>query len=294
MRSLAEYVMSGRRQAIIAAIICSIIPFFGWLGVSIMALVTLRNGIVEGGLVLFWITLPALIFSAMGIGDPLLEGIVYVNLVVFMLAAVLRQTSSWSAVLQVAALLGVVGVMIAHQLHPDLQAIWLKLLNGTLVDVKKQGIKLDLPPHDVQTLLKILAKIATGVQASILLASDLFVLLFARWWQAMLYNPGGLGRELCSVRLEPASTLVLVAVVLLALNGSLLALDILPLIAFLFLLAGLSFAHRFAVSKKAKWAWLCLLYGLLILLFPQVSAFLIVVGCLDAWINLRARLDLKT
>jgi hypothetical protein len=58
LRGLAEYAMSGRRQAATVAILFGLVPMLNVLSGSVVALVSLRHGLTEGLLVLLWAALP--------------------------------------------------------------------------------------------------------------------------------------------------------------------------------------------------------------------------------------------
>ena len=51
MRALAEYVMRGRREALLVSTMAVVLPMFFWLGAAVVGLVTLRKGVREGAFV---------------------------------------------------------------------------------------------------------------------------------------------------------------------------------------------------------------------------------------------------
>ena len=66
MRGLAEYVMLGRRQAIIIVLLSGFFPLLYFISAAVIALVTLRKGQAEGLILLLWSLLPAGMMWAMG------------------------------------------------------------------------------------------------------------------------------------------------------------------------------------------------------------------------------------
>ena len=96
--------MRGRLQANGAAALASALPIVGWLGTAIVALVVLRQGLKDGLLVLLWAALPLVLIYQTG-GDA--SGLAAVS-GVFLLAMVLRLTTSWEL-----TLLAAVGVAAA-------------------------------------------------------------------------------------------------------------------------------------------------------------------------------------
>lgn len=293
MRAIAEYVMIGRRQAVIVALLCSFVPFFGWLGTAVMGFVTLRKGITEGAIILLWIALPSIVLSVFGITQPLIENVLYGDVVAWFLAIILRQTSSWNLVLQVAAGLGAIGVLVAHLLHPDIATLWIKILNATFVQLQKTGWRFALNPEELKIWIGAFAKIATGVQTVFILCLSLLSLSVARWWQAMLYNPGGFSRELYQLRLKPVAAIVLSLALLLAASGVTVVWDTIPVLLMPFFFAGLCLFHNYIVAVKAHWIWLGAFYVALALFFPQIAILLAVLAFVDVWVNFRNRFGLK-
>ena len=103
MRGLAEYVMLGRRQAIIIVLLCGFFPLLYFFSAATVALVALRKGQREGLLILLWALLPAGLLWAMGDTSP-----VFLLLGTYVLALVLRNTLSWQLVLLLALAVGLV------------------------------------------------------------------------------------------------------------------------------------------------------------------------------------------
>jgi len=289
IQRFGNYVLSGRKQAAMMALIWTLVPFMGWLGTVIMVLVTLRKGAFEGFLVLLWAALPSVVFALLGYKVQFVYGVLCGSLVSWLLAIVLCQTRSWVTLLQAGALLGMIAVVAIHGVMPDINGYWYNLLNTYYTDAKT-ALTLQLTAADLKTIIVILARLATGVQAVILLFIALINILIARWWQSTLYNPGGLSRELQQIRLGISADLMLVAIVVAVFMGFTMAWDLLPLILTLFLVAGLSLFHSLAQKTKAAWAVLLGFYGLLILFFPYIGVLTIVLAVADTFVNFRSRL----
>ena len=47
MRGVAEYVMRGRRQALLVAVITAAIPMFSWVSAAVVGLVVLRLSLIH-------------------------------------------------------------------------------------------------------------------------------------------------------------------------------------------------------------------------------------------------------
>ncbi|MEZ5581549.1 MAG: hypothetical protein R3F37_01040 [Candidatus Competibacteraceae bacterium] len=61
---------------------------------------------------------------------------------------------------------------------------------------------LERDPQTLQQLLDYLAPMVVGLIFANGLASLLCGLLLGRWWQALLFNPGGFSREFHELRLD--------------------------------------------------------------------------------------------
>jgi hypothetical protein len=58
MRGLAEFVMTGRKQAIMAVLLLGLIPLVNLLNPVVVGLVMLRKGVSEASIILAWAILP--------------------------------------------------------------------------------------------------------------------------------------------------------------------------------------------------------------------------------------------
>ena len=72
MRGLAEYVMTGRRQAMIAVMLLGLIPLVNLLNPVVVGLIALRKGLQEAGIVFAWAVLPLGAWAVAGDVVPLI------------------------------------------------------------------------------------------------------------------------------------------------------------------------------------------------------------------------------
>jgi len=138
-----------------------------------------------------------------------------------------------------------------------------------------------------------MAKWMSGMLAAGVYLQLVFSLLMSRWWQSLLYNPGGFRSEFHGLRVHrlfgvlgvPAlALLVVVNQEMPAVLGYLAVL----LLALLFI-QGLAVLHGLLGMAGAGVVWLVGLYLLLILVPPQAVMVLATVGLLDIWIDFRTR-----
>lgn len=289
MRSLAEYIMRGRKQAIIAAFIFAWIPLFGWMADVITCFVTLRKGPKEGLAILPWSLLPNIVYASLSSSSNLMMVTVIYSLIgtsvaSYLLATLLRETNSWSIVLEIAGLLGILTVIIVHIVNPNIAIHWVADLNNY---IKANGGDLQqLSMPDTQEALKFFASIIVGLQMAALIIGDLFNIFLARYMQSLLYNPGAVQDELRNIRLSLTTVVISLIVVGLASFGKVsFAVDCMPIVILIFVLAGTSLVHYFLAKGKAHLLWYVVYYCALVFILP----FIVGLATLDSWRNFRQR-----
>ena len=281
MRGLAEFIMRGRWQALGVAVLGSGSLLFGWISAAAIALVTLRRGTAAGGWLVLWALLPAVIITAMT-GDT---GSVMLLAGAFGLAVILRETVNLSLAVMASVPLAV------------LSGLALTVLNGPfleeLITTSNQALaqlEQDLQQEGSQQLAFNALSVS---QAAALLATGNAViavlsLMLGRYWQALLYNPGGFGSEFRALRVPQGAVLVMAsaALVLWWLGPEWRvwsAIAVLPLTV-----AGFALVHAYAVRTDKGLGWLTLMYVLWIVLDP-VKWLWVACVVIDAFADFRAR-----
>ncbi len=282
MRALAEYVMRGRSQAIFAAVLTTGTVLFAWVGAAVVALVILRKGIRQGVHVMFWAMLPAMIVAAYGDTGP-----VTTLLGVALVASMLRATSSWSWALVAAVVSGVLTAIVLLTLGQGYIEQILHLLGDTLAQLASQS---ENSEQSEQLLsLKPSAQQVAGLLGLSNAFTVIMCLILARWWQALLYNPGGFRQEFHLLRLTPQLSIGLVMTgLLLSSLGSDYRLWAL-IVAVPFMFAGFALIHGLAGQRQLNGNWLGLFYFMWLLLDP-VKALVLIIAVIDSWFDIRGRL----
>ena len=195
MGFLAEYIMRGRMQAMIVAstlaLVSLIMPPVSIVSSATVALVTLRRGAVEGLIVLGCSTAIAGVLGFFLLGNyqfVLLYGMV-LWLPVWLISIVLREGRYLSLAVEIAVLIGVLGVIGFYLYNAELATMWKTILS--------QMVPPNAPVEDIQHTLDVLSHYMTGIVAAASVFGLLFGLFLGRWWQALLYNPGGFRQEFC-------------------------------------------------------------------------------------------------
>lgn len=299
MKFLASYVMRGPMQAILVTVVTAflslLLPPLSYLSGAAVGLVTLHAGVWHGLKVMAGALLATALLSWLILQTPF-AGMVFLVvawLPVWVLAMSLRRTRSLARSVHLATIFGVMAILGFYLGVDDPAAWWRELLLGMLQQAQAPGAELD--PQAIDLVVKLM----TGVMASALAVSMLGSLLLARWWQALLVNPGGFRQEFHGLRLGKVMSLITVVVFGITLmEGSAtagMALDILILMAGLVMLQGLSMVHGLVAVTKANKGWLIGLYVLLILpmTMAQTMAVLAVAGVVDNWFDFRNYFESK-
>jgi hypothetical protein len=280
MRAIAEYVMRGRSQALWVAVFGAILPMFSWVSAAVLALVTLRRGPLEGAYILAWAVLPAgFLLAVAGYTGP-------VGMIVgtTALAMLLRWSVSWPLTLIGASLIGAVTgiglLLLGVSYLEQLAAIFADFFAQFAAQSGAGEQPVVLVPPGIATIAGML-----GLMNAV---SCVLCLLLARWWQSLLYNPGGFRQEFYGIRYSPQLAMVLVVLMLLV---STFGLDYRPwavLFAVPLSIAGLAFVHARAAHRKLGTGWLTVFYVLWAVLDP-VKLIVIGVAVADSWIDFRSR-----
>ncbi len=294
MNKLASYIMAGRLQATTAVVafasLAIIFPPLMLLSNASLALVNLRLG-VRQGLSVMGISILVMAILSFAATKSIWAGLAFSLLQwipLFALALVLRYTVSLRTAFEVGIVLSLIALLVLQALVPDLNAYWTNMLDAFL---RPAMVRAEFTAEQIDTIFAEAAQLMTGsVIASMLLTMALSLLL-ARWWQAMLYNPGGFREEFVNLRLGyPAAALGLTFFVgAIATESSLIAqLAIVSLVVFF--LQGIAIIHYLSARTRNPLIWLVGTYVLLALAMPQMMTGLAALGVIDSFVDIRARL----
>ncbi|MHC8346228.1 hypothetical protein ACYZTM_18215 [Pseudomonas sp. MDT2-39-1] len=284
MRAIAEFIMRGRMQATLVVAGCAALPLLYWLGAAAGCFVLLRRGLKDAIGVLALGLLPALIWWFYS-DDP---RALLVLLGSWSLALVLRASESWNRVLLVSIAMGVVfavvlGTVFAPQIEMLAQAL-IKVMPSLLGDVY-QKLSVDEQAH----FASLIAPVLTGLIAALLQIVSVLSLIVGRYWQALLYNPGGFGREFRAIRFPLLPAMLLLAFMLLGPNiGPQMAM-LTPLCSVPLVFAGLALIHGLVAQKRLARFWLVGLYVTLLLFMQLIYPLLVVLAIVDSLIDFRGR-----
>ena len=284
MRGLAEFIMRGRWQALAVAVLGSVLVFAAPISAAAIALVTMVQGLRDGGWVALWSLLPALLVGWVSgdYGTGFLLGTVFVG------AMVLAQTLSLSLALLAIVPVSAVGGLALLTFNTAFLEAMLSTLDTWIAALQAESPESGESLNAFRpTTTQVAGLMATG---NALIAS--LSLLLGRYWQAVLFKPGAFGEEFRAFRLPGVLTAILVLVAMLgALNDSEAAawsaLAGIPVT-----LAGFALFHHIAKRQQFGGTFLAVGYVLWIIVDGLKVGVLLAV-LLDAFLDLGRRAKAK-
>jgi hypothetical protein len=272
MRGLAEFVMKGRKQAIMAVLLLGLMPIVNFLSPVVVGLVVLRKGMQEATQVLVWAIFPIGGWAIAGDPVPLI-----MLLGITGLAGLLRATESWEF-----TLLGAIVVGLCVEIYLRIQP--------AVVDL----IFLQMQPYfDANGIqgeqLDSLRNVITSFMGAVYMFLAIVLLMLSRWMQAAVFNPGGFQKEFHGLRVEQKVALLLVGSMMLANFGILIPQSWMLYLVLPLMFSGLALIHAVVAVKKLSSLWLAVLYAIIVL--PLVANMIVLLALLDSWYDFRTRLQ---
>jgi hypothetical protein len=299
LKRFTDFILRSRRHTWGTAFVISFIPLLGSISIIMVGFITLVRGAKEGFYLLGVVLLPLLITlylepagnpNSFGPGD-IIGCYAAITILTWAAAVLLRQYGSWNLLLQLAALLGIVLVLCAYIVNPDIQSWWQTHLTNYFSDALKASDdmtddKITAVKASTNGLVSALKPFITGFLATFIVFWALLQLLLARWWQAAIYNPGGLRKELCNIRLSYAAGMVSFVIALLLFTESPIVVDMASVIVCTYVIAGFSVLQVLLNNTKKAWLWNTLIYAAIILV-PFGMMLVGVLALVDTFFNLR-------
>ncbi|MEA5444658.1 hypothetical protein VCB98_02360 [Gammaproteobacteria bacterium AB-CW1] len=289
MQAVLGWIMSSRWRAVIGVWLMGAIQWLSLLGGGLVALVALRQGPAEGAGVAFLAALGLIPFAIMLGAPPWVLPVAALSLwlPVLVMAWALLRTASLARSFQLAALFGAMVVLALHSGDDTARQVGREMIDQWLMpflEGREQGV-----PDEAA--LDRLAMLVPGMMAAALTAALIISLILGRWWQAILYNPGGFRAEFHELRHGQFAVLTGgVVFILAAVTTTVPLLDNLALVAILVLMfQGLAVCHAFVHRRKLGGVWLVPVYGLLLPFTVPVMSVMAALAILDNVLDLRGR-----
>jgi len=288
MHALGNHILRGRSQAIIiitAFTLCSVIlfPLAYLLSGAPLALVTLGQGSRQGLQVIIGVGLVLTLFS-LAVQWPVnlvLAYFIFIWIPVWLCATILRLSQQQGILVTAAGLMGIVVLATLYVTLSDTGGWWQNLLNNVI----EKNLPIEQQAEYKDRLLPVAEFISAFLVVGFVVNLVTTVML-SRWWQALLYNPGGFGKEFRALRLPPVILMLtavdIIVCLVVAEPWNRFARDTLAVIVFMFLFQGLAVAHRTVNARRLPDFWLVITYGLL-LIVPGLALFMACLGMIDSW-----------
>lgn len=293
MRFLAGYIMRGRFAAILvataAALGALLLPPLICVSGAAVALVTLRLG-PRAGLELIGgaaVATGLLALLTVGGARPALVMAGAIWLPVWLLGWGLRRSADPGRSLWLAAGFGALVVAAIRLVLDDPVAWWQEQLQAFLSGMDEAGQASGVP----EELVPRLAGLMTGATAAVISLVLAGSLLLGRWWQALLYNPGGFRREFHGLRLGRAASGLtaglLVGGAVVPGSAGAVASELAVVAMALHMVQGLAVLHGVVGTAGLHGAWLVLVYAIMLVRPGHVTLALGLGGLIDSWIDIR-------
>ncbi|MGL6162145.1 hypothetical protein [Microbulbifer sp.] len=273
MRALAEFIMRGRVRAVLITMVG--IPL---ISPAALALVSLRRGGSEGLMVLAWALLPVIAAGLSGYMSPLMTGLAASHFAaVFCGAMLLRGTRSWGAALVGVTAVAAAGILLTAHFSGG-------LLQSLLEAAEASG------GGQAEQLRQVFGSepLATGYLSWVSAITVALALVLGRWWQALLYNPGGFRQEFHQLRMP----LPLAAAGMLLWVFGLVSEGLVfwgAVVAFPMVVAGIALIHWLVARRGWGRGPLVALYVMLVIAALPLAGFLCGLALIDSWIDIRGR-----
>lgn len=291
-----HFLLENDRYALLYIAVLVLIPFAAWLSATIVALITLRKGWVDGfraALVGFTTLLFLSTLSMSLLAAVVTAFIAFIPC--FLTAVVLRATASWQTAAIFLVLQILVGILLIHWLAPDLitnQYQYIEKLVKELQQSTADSSLTNLLDKDKGFNPVVIANYMLGVQALSVAILALIPLILARSIQSELFYPDGFRQEMVAFRAHALGVVLLLFALIGAYQHNPLAISCLPVLVAYYVWAGISLS-LYALAKDKGISWLLLLIVPLILLPLVALPVYVMFGALDSLFNFRLRLSQK-
>lgn len=291
MLALARYALKSPFHAAtvvgLLGLLSLIIPPVSILSGAVVGLIILTQGLYAGARSIVLAIAGISIISFLVMNSAILG--VSIGLVqwlpVIVLAELLRRSRSLSLTLAIGMIVGYVAVALQFLIWPESESVMIQMLGEMLPNANLDAEQRVEMQNFTSAVVHWMVLSLVAAMYAVFVAT----LMLARWLQAKIADSAGFRDEFHVLKLGKLFAvlgLVIVVTAVLTQIDWIMAMMIVTLGAFLY--QGLAIAHRASASVGHK-AWLVGLY-ILMFLFPHVVVLTAVVGLVDNWVDLRAKL----
>ena len=279
---LASFIMRGRVQASAVAALGNALPL---ITPATIGLVALRKGFSEGGLICLWGLLPVFLtyfYSDSNQFFVLLTACNFLN--ILLVCGILRYRGDWEMAL---VSLVITSIILMGSLLLIFQQDF-EVLVQRLIEVFEEASR----QTNIESLKIEKSSIAVFTTWTIVLNTFLGVTI-ARWWQSIIFNPGGFKEEFQGIRLNRQLLILIFSILVLSSaifkqHSNWAYLSIFPLVV-----GGLSLFHWLVNEKNLGKVPIIFTYVFMVLFTPFVILILALLGTVDCFYNVRQKLRAK-
>ena len=279
---LASFIMRGRVHASAVAALGNALPLITPVTIGLVAL---RKGFSEGGLICLWGLLPVFLtyfYSDSSQFFVLLTACTFLN--VLLVCGILRYRGDWEMTL---VSLVIISIILMGSLLLIFQQDF-EVLVQRLIEVFEEASR----QTNIESLKIKKSSIAVFTTWTIILNTFLGVVI-ARWWQSIIFNPGGFKTEFQGIRLNRRLLIFIFSILVLSSAifnqySNWAYLSIFPLVV-----GGLSLFHWLVNEKNLGKVPIIFTYVFMVLFTPFVILILALLGTVDCFYNVRQRLRAK-
>jgi hypothetical protein len=282
-----QLLLGSKWHALFQVILLALLPYASWLSVAIVALVTLRRGWKDGG----WLLVPAIIANAaLSLASTTVTIAVVNALLIFapcyLSSIVLRARACWSSVAIVLFLQIIAVVLLLQLLMPDFIMAQYLYLQALLREMQPDNVLLAFVGDKNTINPMFFASYLLGIQTVGVVFSAMISLIVARSIQSQLFYPGEFKREIMAFRCDKRGLLFLAVLLVAAYQQSVIAMSLLPMLLFYFVLSGISVSCHI-LAKRKTWQTLTVLAATLFFLPFIMLPVYVLLGSLDSVFNFR-------
>jgi len=287
IRKQGQILLENERYAMLHAVILALLPYTAWLSVAVVALVTLRKGWTKGALVL----IPALgaYFVLAYSSTALIIALLNASLVfmpAYLAAGVLRMSVNWRFVIGSFFVQALVVVVLLQLFMPNFIAAQLVYVQAALRELQGDSALMELINNKAGMNQMVLASYLLGLQIVGVVFSACLSLMLARSVQSQLFCPGGFRREMLTFRADKIEFVFLVILFIGAIQQNVIAMSLLPILIFYFMLAGFSLSFNVLAKQKPLSLMIVSIASLVLLPFVMLPVY-VIFGSLDSLFNFR-------
>lgn len=291
---LARAILQSQQRALLVAMLLGALTLLvspvGILAGAAIALVVLVLGSGQGMKMLLATGLGGAVMTLVaGSGTAWLLSAAEFWVPAWLFALVLLRTQSLSQLVQLVVLVCGSLLVLVYALGASPEVFWAALMQQLVDGWRAQDLVLDVQAEVM--LLEKMPQVLTMLIAMALASVWLGMVFLARWWQGVLYNPGGFGADFRALQLP--AWMAWVAAILFVLPW---LMDLPPLLQALlavltlaFLLQGLAVVHQWVQVRGTGKGWLTLIYVLLAVL-PHMMVLMATLGWMENWTRWREKM----